>query len=42
MFPEDWAAYEAAIPVAERGDYLAAYGKRLRGEMGEEGELREN
>lgn len=36
VFPEEWAAYEAAIPVDERGDYLAAYGKRLRGELGEE------
>ncbi len=38
LFPEDWKAYEEAIPVNERGDFLAAYGKRLRGEMGEEGE----
>lgn len=37
MFPEDWAQYEAAIPAAERGDFMAAYGKRLRGEMGREG-----
>ena len=37
LFPEDWAAYEAAIPVEERGDYLLAYGRRLRGELGEEG-----
>ena len=36
IFPEDWAAYEAAIPVEERGDYIKAYGRRLRGEMGEE------
>eukprot|EP00596_Hydrurales_sp_CCMP1899_P010618 CAMPEP_0119036206 /NCGR_PEP_ID=MMETSP1177-20130426/3739_1 /TAXON_ID=2985 /ORGANISM="Ochromonas sp, Strain CCMP1899" /LENGTH=317 /DNA_ID=CAMNT_0006995663 /DNA_START=309 /DNA_END=1262 /DNA_ORIENTATION=+ len=36
LFPEDWAAYEAAIPVAERGDYMTAYGRRLRGEMGPE------
>lgn len=36
LFPEDWSLYEAAIPEAERGDYLAAYGKRLRGELGEE------
>jgi len=36
MFPEDWSAYEEVIPVAERGDYLKAYGKRLRGELGEE------
>jgi len=36
IFPEDWAAYEAAIPVEERGDYIKAYGRRLRGELGEE------
>lgn len=39
MFPEDWAAYEEAIPEAERGDYIKAYGKRLRGELGEAGML---
>jgi len=36
IFPEAWSSYEEAIPVAERGDYLGAYGKRLRGELGEE------
>jgi proline iminopeptidase len=36
IYPEDWAAYEEAIPVNERDDYLKAYGKRLRGELGEE------
>ena len=36
IFPEDWAHYENAIPPEERGDYLTAYGKRLRGELGEE------
>ena len=36
LFPEDWSAYENAIPVEERNDYIKAYGKRLRGEMGEE------
>lgn len=36
IFPEDWKLYEDFIPVAERGDYIAAYGRRLRGEMGEE------
>lgn len=36
VFPEDWKAYEEAIPPAERGDYMTAYGKRLRGELGEE------
>ena len=35
LFPEDWALYEAAIPEAERGDYIAAYGRRLRGELGD-------
>lgn len=38
LFPEDWSAYEEAIPEAERGNYLAAYGKRLRGELGEAGQ----
>ena len=38
LFPEDWANYENAIPKAERGDFIKAYGKRLRGEMGKEGE----
>ena len=28
--------YEEAIPVSERGDYMKAYGRRLRGELGEE------
>jgi hypothetical protein len=37
IFPEDWAEYEAAIPVNERYDYMKAYGKRLRGELGEQG-----
>jgi proline iminopeptidase len=36
LFPEDWALYEAAIPVEERGDYMQAYGRRLRGEMGDD------
>ncbi len=36
LFPEDWSAYEEAIPADERNDYIKAYGKRLRGEMGEE------
>jgi len=37
IYPEDWAHYEAAIPPAERSDYMKAYGRRLRGELGEEG-----
>lgn len=36
LFPEDWAKYEAAIPENERDDYIKAYGRRLRGELGEE------
>ena len=39
IFPEDWALYEAAIPENERDNYVAAYGKRLRGELGEAGTL---
>jgi proline iminopeptidase len=35
MFPDDWALYEAAIPEEERGDYIAAFGRRLRGELGD-------
>lgn len=37
LFPEEWSLYEATIPEAERGDYMQAYGRRLRGELGEEG-----
>ena len=29
LFPEAWAAYEAVIPAAERGDMIAAYHRRL-------------
>ena len=36
VYPEEWAAYEAAIPEVERVDLVAAYGRRLRGELGEE------
>ena len=39
LFPEDWAAYEAAIPVEERGDYLMAFKRRLTGELGPEGSI---
>ncbi|RYH20917.1 prolyl aminopeptidase [archaeon] len=38
VFPEAWKEYEEYIPKNERHDYITAYGKRLRGEMGEEGE----
>ena len=40
IFPEDWALYEAVIPANERDDYLKAYGKRLRGELGQEEKLK--
>ncbi len=40
LFPEDWALYEAAIPENERDDYIKAYGRRLRGELGEEEKLK--
>lgn len=39
IFPDDWAPYEALIPAAELangGTFMDAYGRRLRGEMGEE------
>ena len=39
MYPEDWAPYHNEIPPAERGDFIAAYGRRLRGELGEEGKM---
>jgi len=29
IYPDTWEAYEAAIPKEERGDYVAAYYKRL-------------
>jgi proline iminopeptidase len=37
IFPEDWEAYEAAIPENERNNYIKAYSRRLLGEFGEEG-----
>lgn len=36
IFPDAWEEYENAIPEHERGNYIAAYGKRLRGEMGDD------
>jgi len=36
IFPEDWDLYRDFIPENERNDFVAAYGRRLRGEMGEE------
>lgn len=29
IYPDAWEAYEAAIPAGERGDYVAAYYRRL-------------
>ena len=38
VFPEAWEKYAEVIPTeeVERDGYVAAYGKRLRGELGEE------
>ena len=37
LFPEQWEAYKAAIPEAEHaGGFIAAYGRRLRGELGDD------
>jgi proline iminopeptidase len=35
IYPEDWQTYEDYIPIEERHDFIAAYGRRLRGELGE-------
>jgi len=36
LFPEQWEAYTAAIPEEEHaGGFIKAYGKRLRGELGD-------
>jgi proline iminopeptidase len=32
LFPDAWAAFESAIPVAERDDLIAAYHRRLTGD----------
>lgn len=32
IYPDAWEPYEAAIPPAERGDYVAAYHRRLTSE----------
>ena len=37
IFPEEWDLYTSSIPKAEQDDFVSAYGKRLRGEMGTEG-----
>jgi hypothetical protein len=37
MFPEEWTLYEEAIPKEERDDFIKAYGRRLRGDLGDEG-----
>jgi pimeloyl-ACP methyl ester carboxylesterase len=38
LFPEAWEAYEEALPAEERtsGNFIRAYGKRLRGELGDD------
>ena len=38
LFPEPWEVYEAQIPAEEasKDGYVAAYGRRLRGELGDE------
>ena len=38
VFPEAWEKYAEVIPAdeVERDGYVAAYGKRLRGELGDE------
>jgi len=36
IYPAEWEAYESLIPVEERGNFMEAYGKRLRGELGRE------
>jgi proline iminopeptidase len=36
IFPEEWDRYEECIPPEERNNFVAAYGRRLRGELGEE------
>lgn len=36
IFPDHWAAYRDAIPTDERGDYLAAYRRRLTSDAVEE------
>ena len=40
LFPEQWEEYKAAIPEEEHGaGFIQAYGKRLRGELGQEAQL---
>mmetsp|Transcript_2332 Transcript_2332/g.6652 ORF Transcript_2332/g.6652 Transcript_2332/m.6652 type:complete len:204 (-) Transcript_2332:546-1157(-) len=38
VFPDAWEPYAAAVPAdeAERDGYVAAYGRRLRGELGDD------
>lgn len=36
IYPEEWDEYINFIPEAERGDVVAAYSRRLKGEMGPE------
>lgn len=35
VFPDAWEIYKSAIPEAERGDFVSAYHRRLRGDLGE-------
>ena len=37
LFPEAWEEYVRVIPENERGDMIAAYAKRLRGDYGRKG-----
>jgi proline iminopeptidase len=37
IFPEEWDQFVNWIPKGERSDILEAYGRRLNGELGEEG-----
>lgn len=39
LFPEDWEAFQEAMPDSERGDLLTAYSRRVRGDLGEAGAL---
>lgn len=36
LFPEDWEPYRDCIPAGERDDLLAAYHRRLMGDLGKE------
>jgi proline iminopeptidase len=36
IFPDTWEIYKNAIPENERHDFVKAYHRRLKGEMGQE------